>query len=149
MAITNNARVGKSLDLLRDGLAPFVERELRSRYGSAALDRAQQQVQADRLNVDRPLAQWDAAPLLALMWDAWNDVFRDVLGPAERSFVGELRGVRRKWAHQEPFSGDDARAGSVRMRWESVAPAPSERPRNSRRLTIEALGSGSGNHAVR
>lgn len=108
MAITNNERVGKALELLRDGLAPFIERELRNRYSGAALERAQQHVQADRLNVDRPLAEWDAAPLLALMWDAWNDVFRDVLGPAERSFVGELRGVRRKWAHQEPFSGDDA-----------------------------------------
>jgi predicted AAA+ superfamily ATPase len=108
VAITNNERVGKALDLIRDGLVPFIERELRNRYGDGALERAQQHVLADRLNVDRPLAQWDAAPLLALMWDAWNDVFRDVLGPAERSFVGELRGVRRKWAHQEPFSGDDA-----------------------------------------
>ena len=31
MATTNHERVGKSLDLLRDGLRPFVERELRAR----------------------------------------------------------------------------------------------------------------------
>ena len=30
MAITNHERVGKALDLLRDGLAPFVEREFTS-----------------------------------------------------------------------------------------------------------------------
>jgi hypothetical protein len=28
MAITNHERVGKALDLLKDGLRPFVEREL-------------------------------------------------------------------------------------------------------------------------
>src|SRR5687768_3220088 len=41
------------------------------------------------------------------MWESWNDVFREVLGPAERGLVGEIRGHRNKWAHQEPFSGDD------------------------------------------
>ena len=30
MAITNHERVGKALELLRDGLAPFVERELQA-----------------------------------------------------------------------------------------------------------------------
>ena len=108
MATTNNERVGKALDLLKAGLAPFIERELRNRFGARALEAAQRQVVSDRLNVDRPVTEWDAAPLLALMWDAWNEVFRDVLGPAERTYVSELRGVRRKWAHQEPFSSDDA-----------------------------------------
>ena len=42
------------------------------------------------------------------MWEAWNDVFRRTLGHAERSLVSELRDVRNKWAHQEPFSSDDA-----------------------------------------
>ena len=30
MAITNYERVGKALDLLKDGLRPFVERELKA-----------------------------------------------------------------------------------------------------------------------
>ena len=33
MAITNHERVGKALDLLKDGLRPYVERELRAQYG--------------------------------------------------------------------------------------------------------------------
>ena len=33
MAITNHERVGKTLDLLNQGLVPFVERELAARYG--------------------------------------------------------------------------------------------------------------------
>ena len=50
----------------------------------------------------------DAAALLRVMWASWNDVYRDVLGQAERSLVSELRDVRNRWAHQESFSSDDA-----------------------------------------
>ena len=32
MAITNHERVGKAMELLKDGLGPFVERELKSEY---------------------------------------------------------------------------------------------------------------------
>jgi predicted AAA+ superfamily ATPase len=42
------------------------------------------------------------------MWNQWNEVFRKTLGPAERSLVSELRDVRNRWAHQRPFSSDDA-----------------------------------------
>lgn len=108
MAITNHERVGKALELLRDGLAPFVEREFRSLYKGEALTEAQRYVAGDRLDANRPFAQWDAAVLLKLMWDAWNEVFRRTLGQAERTLVSELRGVRNRWAHQEPFSTDDA-----------------------------------------
>jgi len=40
MAITNQERVGKAIDLLRMGLAPFVERELHAaaRAGSVRMD---------------------------------------------------------------------------------------------------------------
>ena len=41
------------------------------------------------------------------MWDAWNDVFRKTLGQSERTLVSELRDVRNRWAHQNPFSTDD------------------------------------------
>jgi len=42
------------------------------------------------------------------MWNQWNQVFRKILGQAERTLVSELRDVRNKWAHQQPFSSDDA-----------------------------------------
>ena len=63
---------------------------------------------SERLDANRPFTAWDVAVLLRLMWEAWNDVFRKTLGQAERSLVSELRDVRNRWAHQEPFSGDDA-----------------------------------------
>ena len=45
---------------------------------------------------------------MKLMWEAWNDAFGETLGRAERSLVQELPDWRNKWAHQEPFSSDDA-----------------------------------------
>ena len=74
MAITIQERVGKAMELLRAGLAPFVEREFNNLH----------------------------------QWEAWNDVFGRTLGRAERSLVQELRDCKNEWAHQEPFSSDDA-----------------------------------------
>jgi predicted AAA+ superfamily ATPase len=108
MAITNYERVGKAMELLKAGLAPFVEREFKHLYKGQALVEAQRFLTSERLEANRPFTTWDAAVLLRLMWDAWNDVFRRTLGQAERSLVSELRDLRNRWAHQEPFSGDDA-----------------------------------------
>jgi predicted AAA+ superfamily ATPase len=107
MAITNHERVGKAMDLLKVGLAPFVEREFKNLYAGRALAEARRLQGEDRLLANKKLAEWDVTALLKLMWEAWNDVFRRTLGHAERSLVSELRDVRNKWAHQEPFSSDD------------------------------------------
>src|SRR2546422_4945062 len=108
MSITNHERVGKALDLVKTGLAPFVEREFKSLYKERALAEAQRFMTSERLDANRPFAAWDAAVLLRLMWDAWNEVFRRTLGQAERTLVSELRDVRNRWAHQQSFSSDDA-----------------------------------------
>src|SRR5690606_30201263 len=108
MAITNQQRVGKALDLLRAGLAPFVEREIRNLHQDQAEEAARRYLGDDRMVGSKPVADWDVAALLRLMWEAWNDVFSRTLGRTERSLVQELRDCRNKWAHQEPFSSDDA-----------------------------------------
>src|SRR6266581_6323122 len=108
MATTNHDRVGKALELLKAGLGPFVERELQSAYKDRAQAQAAVFLGEDRLQAKKPVGEWDVAALLKLTWDSWNDVFRRVLGPAERSLLSELRDHRNKWAHQEPFSSDDA-----------------------------------------
>jgi predicted AAA+ superfamily ATPase len=108
MAITNHERVGKGLELLKGGLGPFVDREFKSTYKDRAAAEASRFMGEVRLNAQRPIADWDAAALLKLMWDSWNDIFRKTLGPAERSLLSELRDHRNKWAHQQTFSGDDA-----------------------------------------
>ena len=108
MAITNHERVGKALELLNAGLGPFVERELTSAYGDQVAAQVLRLLGEDRMLAGRPAAQWDSAALLRVMWDGWNDVFRNTLGRAERTLVWELRAVSSGWAHQQPFSGDDA-----------------------------------------
>lgn len=108
MATTNHERVGKAMELLKQGLAPFIEREFKNAYKEQARTQAARFVGEDRLLADKPFTKWDAAALLKLMWEAWNDVFRRVLGQAERTLVSELRDVRNKWAHQQTFSSDDA-----------------------------------------
>jgi len=108
MAITNQERVGKAMELLRQGLAPFAEREFKNLHKAQAGAEALRYMGEDRIAGKKPLAEWDVAALLKLMWESWNDVFGRTLGRAERSLVQELRDWRNKWAHQEPFSSDDA-----------------------------------------
>ena len=38
----------------------------------------------------------------------WRPVFERTLGRMERNYVSELIDARNRWAHQEPFSSDDA-----------------------------------------
>ena len=99
MAITNREQVGKGLDLLQEGLAPFVARELR---GKNYVDKN------GASSNHKPVAKRDVAGLLKLIWDNWQLVFRGIVGQAERSLVSELRDWRNKWAHQDSISRDDA-----------------------------------------
>ena len=110
MAITNHERVGKALEFLTCGLKPFVERELKNTYQQNWFEETRKTMAASQLqfvgSADTP--QWDAQALLLTLWNQWNEVFRKTLGQAERTLISELREVRNRWAHQRPFSTDDA-----------------------------------------
>jgi predicted AAA+ superfamily ATPase len=109
MATTNQERVGKGLELLRDGLKPFVARELEAKHGKYWITTVTSAWQRDLEWKDGENGpQLDAAVLLRMMWDQWNVVFKDTLGFSERSFVSELREVRNRWAHQTAITSDDA-----------------------------------------
>ena len=109
MAISNRERVGKALESLKAGLGPFVEREVqRARKARRIDDETLSRFMADARIGKRPVTEWDVAALLKLMSELWHHLFRAILGHAERSFVSELREHRNRWAHQEPFSSDDA-----------------------------------------
>ena len=76
MAVTNHERIGKALELLKTGLGPFVEREMKSIYTERLETggrRLWERIGCSRINP----CQWDVAALLKLMWDAWNSVFRE------------------------------------------------------------------------
>lgn len=109
MAITNQERVAKSLELLKVGLAPFVEREIHAavKAGTVSMETVRRYSE-DAMLSKKPVGEWDVAGLLKLMWETWNEAFRKILGHAERSLVSEIRNHRNNWAHQNAFSSDDA-----------------------------------------
>ncbi|AME28688.1 Swt1 family HEPN domain-containing protein [Burkholderia sp. PAMC 26561] len=108
MAITNHERVGKALELLKAGLGPFVEREFKAKYGNNWAFEVKDVLSDTRLGVGKNESLNDVAVLLVIMDRKWGDVFRQILGKTERSLVNEIQAVRNSWAHQEPFSSDDA-----------------------------------------
>lgn len=104
MALTNRERVGKGLELVAAGVAPFVQRELAAHIG----DTWEKTVRDAQRNPSDDLHWGDPQLLLSVMWDNWNNVFRNSLGHAERSLVSELKTARNDWAHNKEFSSDDA-----------------------------------------
>ena len=70
MAISNHERVGKAMELLKSGVGPFVEREFISVHKDKAASEAIRYLGEDRLSGKRPIAEWDVAALLKVMWDA-------------------------------------------------------------------------------
>jgi predicted AAA+ superfamily ATPase len=107
MAATNHERVGKALALLSQGLAPFVARECKAKYGDGWVD-AVTRADPSTTPAGKKVSPTDAQFLLKVVWDEWQSVFRNVLGQSERTYVSELRGIRNRWAHQDAFSSDDA-----------------------------------------
>ena len=79
MAITNQDRVGKAMDLLRQGLAPFVDREVQEKVRIGAVNRdTVRRFSEDPTLAKRPIPDWDIAALLKLMVAAWRDAGVDV-----------------------------------------------------------------------
>lgn len=91
---SNRERVGKGLELLAQGLAPFVQRELKAHLG----ENWEKAVRDSQRNPSDDIHWGDPQVLLGAMWDNWNNVFRSSLGHAERTLVSEIRGARNDWA---------------------------------------------------
>ena len=107
MATSNRDRVGRALELLGEGLHPYVEREMKAEYGGKAAQVIVTTLAGPEGKKLPKNALADVQNQLKLMWDQWNSVFRKKLSQAERTLVSELRDARNKWAHQEAFSVDD------------------------------------------
>ena len=108
MAVTNQERVGKALDTLKVGIAPFASREFINHHKGISAQVLGQILGETVQDAKGRFSDMDVAALLRVMWDSWNEVFRNTLGFTERSIMSELRETRNRWAHQEQFSGDDA-----------------------------------------
>jgi hypothetical protein len=82
MAISNHERVGKALELLKQGLQPFVERELKSQYAQLWMEEVKKSVSESQASLfgTAEAPRWDVAMLLSAMIGQWNGVFRKTLG---------------------------------------------------------------------
>lgn len=110
MAISNHERVGRALTLLKQGLYPFVEREMQAIHGKRWLIPASSSLPDNYVrNKDvQTVLREDISALLIVMWEQWNSVFKQTLGQSERTLVSELRTTRNDWAHKSTFTTDDA-----------------------------------------
>lgn len=111
MAQSNLDRVNKGMELLREGLSPFIIKELKKAHGSFWQDEAVGCFPPGHHAAQLEPEEWDVQALLTIMWKQWNEIFKNILGYAERSVVSELMEERKRAAHQSKnnvFSTDDA-----------------------------------------
>lgn len=107
MALTGLDRVNKGLEALRQGLGPFVARELAVALGShweVSAVSALPTTHHARTN-PKPASEWDAGLLLTLMQAHWATVFKKTLGHSERAYSSLLLDARNRAAHQTGSNG--------------------------------------------
>lgn len=104
---TPHETISAALEILTDGLTPFFEVQMCRAHGER-WEAILRPTLRNNLQIRSDKIVWDAYNLLTVMWEQWNDVFRQELGLFERSLVSELREYRNLWAHQAAFTEDDA-----------------------------------------
>jgi uncharacterized protein len=116
MAKSNVEIIRVGLDIVLNGLRPYVLRELKNHYGAQwwelAIGDSLRGVVAKasrwaQMSDDERFALLDIQAILSIMISCWNDVFQSELGYTGRSYVSELREVRNSWAHQRAFTSED------------------------------------------
>ena len=84
MALSNRDRIGKALDQLRDGLLPYLSRELYQGLGTNWQDNLPPN--ANNLQ--------DVSVLLGLFMEHWGGIFKRLLSQSDRAYVSELKEAR-------------------------------------------------------
>jgi hypothetical protein len=103
----NHELVRKALNLLREGLKPFLEKEMLAVYGEVWEQEAR-----NALNIPSHFKlNWDTQAILKLIDRRWSEVFRNKLERKHRSWVIEARELRNDFAHEEPLSDEDTLRG--------------------------------------
>ena len=68
MATTNHERVGKAMDLLRQGLSPLVDRQFKAAFRTQVQEQVIGYLCADDPIANKPIIDMDASLLLRLVW---------------------------------------------------------------------------------
>ena len=140
MAQTNRDRIEKGLQYLRAGLGPYVDREFVNKFGQDWDDTVDRYLPNERNPSRNNIEDWDVHTIIKLMWESWNEVFKNTLGHSERSLLSEIRAVRNDWAHQKNFSGDDTdRALDTIARMLTAVSAPQAEDVNKMKQELRRL----------
>ena len=107
MALSNRDRVGRAFEVLATGLGPYVDRRMRA-SSRAGKDWLRDYLASASPPIRGEASVNDPALLLRIMAEAWERAFGTELSRSDRNLVFELRDVRNRWAHNDPFSIDDA-----------------------------------------
>jgi len=107
VALSNRDKVGRGLELLAEGLKPFV-----ARYMSAKLPAGKDWVEVlsardgAKHGTSKTYSSDDPRFLLKVLTEDWR-AFDGALSRVEQSYASELRDVGNRWAHNDGFSPDD------------------------------------------
>ena len=115
MAKSTRRHVFEGMELLPEGLIPFVEKRLDSQVKGHWQVQVVERVRGLRAGGDGQV-NWDQQGLLQVMMAFWKEAFAMVLGHPERSYVSELLEVRNRLSHNENFTYDDAERALDTMR---------------------------------
>lgn len=108
LSTRNRERIGQAFELLALGLEPYLDRRMRS---VAPSPDTWLEDWAAAAAIRGPASLRDPALQLRIMAESWDAVFRNELTRSDRNVVFELRDVRNRWAHNDPFTVDDAYRG--------------------------------------
>ncbi|GAA5082339.1 Swt1 family HEPN domain-containing protein [Thermocatellispora tengchongensis] len=104
MALTNKERVGRVLDLVAEGLGPWMIALLEVKYGT---DWAGHVVRAaGPTNRDTTPNPSDPAYLFWIFDKQWHSLFRDHLSFEDKRAVSALWDARKEWAHGAKVASD-------------------------------------------
>lgn len=105
MAINNRDRIGKAMDLLAEGLLPYVDHHM----AAASTGKDWVELLAARLNQRNgsnfTVDKTDLQVQLRCITEEWRAF--PGLGRVEQNYASELREARNAWAHNKQFDGDD------------------------------------------
>ena len=96
------------MDILRDGLRPFVEEQLKKRFASRWNEHLRLEYDFTDGFEDASNIEPDVYILLKACMRNWDQVFAPELGKWGRTLISELQIWRNRWAHQCNFTDEDA-----------------------------------------
>ena len=103
--ISNNARIGRALYLLKIDLDAFIPREFLAHHRDEA-STVLHQILGQPRDPQKPFHNMKTQDLLAVMQSSWWDVFGRTLGSIEPALVREVAIAHETWASRQNFSTD-------------------------------------------